>query len=518
MNNEELNQKALGDPLKGTSRRVRKGSTARFDPKAIDGDNDGVVQEGTQFARPAAPNIKKPRALRGATPNTKPRVAGVASRTQADIDKEVSKEITDMVSEVLSRKSPSSDLRSVVRGLGPDGGTELTKDQEDRINAHIDAFDAGDYENNEDFMSDIANVLKGRPSGAQNAEQSKIEVNKKKISKDIDSFLEAKKMEDMPKFAQDWVRFAIFDRKRDSDTDTPEYKAFRDAFDLSMSENGMNLNADDQLIGYLDASPLENSRGVSAGDKEQAQMLARAFNKPAVVEAYKKALGTDILNQGSNNASPAFEDFGDGDPSIPDKLKVSKALGLKMPEEAKRRSSSPRMSAPPMSAQTTRPRSTKPKASSVSSSAKPVKPKAIAIIDAIDKNANKTKFDATREFGDYEKEFPKHEVDGMIGRDSADLPKMREQMKKVIKMAQASGIRERDIISLSDSDLQQIWSTLNAKKDPETRAQFLLMMLADFELGMRKLSADRAKNGPAQYEDAAKVKQIVDYMKKKGRV
>ncbi len=419
MNTDKYNQKALGDPLKGGSRRVRKASTARFDPKAVDGDNDGVVQEGTQFARPAAPSIKKPRTLVGKIPSTKP---------------------------------------------------------------------------------------SGMTSG------------KAKVSAELDKFVGAKKIEDMPSFAKNSVSMVISDRGVNSETDSPEYNLFRDAFDLSLAENDMKLDPESGLIGYLDQTARENAGGVTSQEKAQAVMLAQVFNKPEVVEAYKKAVATDILKEGENNVSPVLEDFGTNVPSIQDKLKIAKALDLKMPEEAKRRSTSSRTVAPPMSAQTTRPRSTTPKTSAGSSSTKPSKPKAIAIIDAIDKNANKTKFDATREFGDYEKEFPKHEVDGMMGRDSADLPKMREQMKKVIKMAQASGIRERDIISLSDGDLQQIWSTLNAKKDPETRAQFLLMMLADFELGMRKLSAERAKNGPAQYEDAAKVKQIVDYMKKKGRV
>lgn len=45
---EEIQGKALGRNLK----RGANFATARFDPKAIDGDNDGLVQEGTAFERP----------------------------------------------------------------------------------------------------------------------------------------------------------------------------------------------------------------------------------------------------------------------------------------------------------------------------------------------------------------------------------------------------------------------------------------------------------------------------------
>jgi hypothetical protein len=194
---ESLEQKGIGRRIGGAARLARR--AGKFNPKAWDGDGDGLVQEGTPFQRPAIPGVNDRstggrvdvrRVLReagaGAGKRTRGQTAqrtvtssppdtnrsGLASRTQADIDKEVSKEITDMVREVLSKKSTSNELRSLVNGLGPDGATELTRNQEDRINEHIDAFDGGEYENMEDFMSDVANVLQNRPSGPKKPGQS----------------------------------------------------------------------------------------------------------------------------------------------------------------------------------------------------------------------------------------------------------------------------------------------------------------------------------------------------------
>lgn len=144
---------------------------------------------------------------------------------------------------------------------------------------------------------------------------------------------------------------------------------------------------------------------------------------------------------------------------------------------------------------------------------KPSKSNAQRTLDQINKTASSEKFDAGRDYGDYETKFPKHEVDGMMGKDSADLTKMREMMKGLIKQAKASGVQYDPISRMSDADLQELWSTLNAMKEPETRAQFLAMMLADFELGMRKLGRDRAKSGPAAFEDPTKVEKILDNLR-----
>lgn len=52
----ELEEKAIGRRFGSVGRRVRRFvRSARFDPRAIDADDDGTVQEGTQFERPAGP-------------------------------------------------------------------------------------------------------------------------------------------------------------------------------------------------------------------------------------------------------------------------------------------------------------------------------------------------------------------------------------------------------------------------------------------------------------------------------
>lgn len=158
---------------------------------------------------------------------------------------------------------------------------------------------------------------------------------KPNYSKEIDKFISAETMEEMPDFAKNAVSMVIFDRGKYPDTDSPEYEAFRDAFDLSLSENDMNLNVDDKLIGYTEASRSENLRGTSSQPKQQEEMLARAFNKPEVVEAYKKAVAADILKESEDEASLVLEDFGDKYPSLEEKKRVADAFGLEVPEGSK---------------------------------------------------------------------------------------------------------------------------------------------------------------------------------------
>ena len=58
--NEDIEFKNLGQRLSGgtrLARRAGRAAFARFDPKAWDGDGDGIVQEGTPFQRPAVPGV-----------------------------------------------------------------------------------------------------------------------------------------------------------------------------------------------------------------------------------------------------------------------------------------------------------------------------------------------------------------------------------------------------------------------------------------------------------------------------
>ena len=75
--------KALGGRIGGgggKGRRAARFATARFDPNAVDGDEDGLVQEGTPFERPATPRNVASRAAGAATSPTSPRAgSGMAS-------------------------------------------------------------------------------------------------------------------------------------------------------------------------------------------------------------------------------------------------------------------------------------------------------------------------------------------------------------------------------------------------------------------------------------------------------
>lgn len=85
---EELYEgKALGRKLRA--------ATARFDPNAIDGDEDGMVQDGTAFQRPALPN--KPDMGRD----------GFASRnSDPDLERMTEQELADYV-EIMTQEPPS---------------------------------------------------------------------------------------------------------------------------------------------------------------------------------------------------------------------------------------------------------------------------------------------------------------------------------------------------------------------------------------------------------------------------
>ena len=56
----DISIKSIGERIGGGTRGARRAArfaTATFDPKAWDGDGDGIVQEGTAFERPAVPGI-----------------------------------------------------------------------------------------------------------------------------------------------------------------------------------------------------------------------------------------------------------------------------------------------------------------------------------------------------------------------------------------------------------------------------------------------------------------------------
>ncbi len=60
---EDILGKALGPKLRGVGRAI----TDRFDPNAIDGDDDGLLQDSTPFERPNVPGVNAPQKTRVST-------------------------------------------------------------------------------------------------------------------------------------------------------------------------------------------------------------------------------------------------------------------------------------------------------------------------------------------------------------------------------------------------------------------------------------------------------------------
>lgn len=57
---EEIIGKAIGPKISGVSRFSARTITQRFDPRAEDGDGDGLLQDGSAFERPNVPGVPKP--------------------------------------------------------------------------------------------------------------------------------------------------------------------------------------------------------------------------------------------------------------------------------------------------------------------------------------------------------------------------------------------------------------------------------------------------------------------------
>ena len=238
---DSMELKGIGERIGGGARIGRRAarSMAMFDPKAWDGDGDGIVQEGTPFERPAIPGVndkttggvvdvnaakkawkasqKTPtssglsressprRRVPGSKPaerqvlTTRPQAttsrkipdskpikrSGLASRTQADIDKEVSKQVMDMGTQILYKKSTTDELRSLVNALGPNGATELSGEQENEIYDIIDTFENGEYENLEDFLSELAGALEKKPAKTQNQSGMRSRVGKAQMDRQV---------------------------------------------------------------------------------------------------------------------------------------------------------------------------------------------------------------------------------------------------------------------------------------------------------------------------------------------
>lgn len=122
------------------------------------------------------------------------------------------------------------------------------------------------------------------------------------------------------------------------------------------------------------------------------------------------------------------------------------------------------------------------------------------------------KFDAEREFGDFNRRFQKHTVDGSMGK--SDIVSMNRMYENLTKKAKREGIDPSMFTRMSSDDLEEFFQAIAfGKMEPDTRAEFLAMLMADFELGMRKISKHRAKNGPqGAFEPKIEVDKILKDM------
>lgn len=191
----DIEFKQIGQRIGGgtrAARRAARGAMANFDPKAWDGDGDGLVQEGTPFQRPAIPGIND-RATGGRVNTSAARRAWQNSQSRRDGSSKPTREVLstpssekprqglasssqsaviDAAKSHLNKKTTTEDLRKIVNQLGPDGSGQISKEQVDRINSHIDDLRNNVYEDKENFISDIENVLQNRPSGTIKPGQS----------------------------------------------------------------------------------------------------------------------------------------------------------------------------------------------------------------------------------------------------------------------------------------------------------------------------------------------------------
>lgn len=121
-------------------------------------------------------------------------------------------------------------------------------------------------------------------------------------------------------------------------------------------------------------------------------------------------------------------------------------------------------------------------------------------------------FDADREFGDFNRRWQKHTVDGTMGSsDIVGMDRMYDNLKKKVK---TEGLDHNIFKKMTSQELNEFFEAIAYDKmEPDTRAEFLAMLMADFELGMRKIAKNRDKNGPQAGEPKIEVDKIIGDMR-----
>jgi hypothetical protein len=84
-------------------------------------------------------------------------------------------------------------------------------------------------------------------------------------------------------------------------------------------------------------------------------------------------------------------------------------------------------------------------------------------------------------------------------------------LKKKVK---AEGLDHNIFKQMTSQELNEFFDAIAYdKEEPDTRAEFLAMLMADFELGMRKIAKNRDKNGPQTGEPKIEVDKIIANMR-----
>lgn len=245
---DSLELKGIGQRIGGGARIGRRAahSMAMFDPKAWDGDGDGVVQEGTPFERPAIPGIndratggvvdtdaakkawkdfqknpssstvpKEPsparRAMReGARsvgrqvlttrkpadtgrkiPGKKPsNRSGFASKlpgdkNEAGVNPLVAKEVVRKIEDVLYKRDTLDSFSAFIDGLGPDGGQELSAEQVFDIKEAIQLYDNDEYDMDDLYSSVSAAVTRKKPDAKPSQSGMRSRVGKAQVDRQV---------------------------------------------------------------------------------------------------------------------------------------------------------------------------------------------------------------------------------------------------------------------------------------------------------------------------------------------
>lgn len=236
-------EKALGRSVSGKIRNSSRGLTARFNPKAWDGDNDGLVQEGTAFERPAVPGVND-YASRGRVDTRRATEAFEAQQQGQAGEKPVARGLS---SGGDSSDGASKKLDDILNDMDDRWDTDSSRE---KFGEYLDTLDPDELE---DARSNIAAQMRKDQASANNDGLLSEDV----MNNDFDSLVESLKSE------------------YDMDAVEAENEAGRmlEAADAYVARRENYLAADEDIARRLKGpKPKKSKEGLSSGaevsDKE----------------------------------------------------------------------------------------------------------------------------------------------------------------------------------------------------------------------------------------------------------